>query len=710
MAKICIPKEEAEKLKALIDSGDISVADLKEMSSKDRTKLFTEHIGEDLAKKLNIGFEQRITSQSKNILENYIERELTHVSRKVKANLTERVIKMKNFLAPDEGGAFLDELVAHKVGVYIEPETAERMLQFAEKAQNLQREIKDTDTLIKYGPTGKVKPIAGKNIIELNQIAEQRLAYGRAEFDVKEYMEQIIRQKAKGIPSPDGVIPKGAFYAGKGIKGLGSVSKAVLATLDNSVFGRQGWKLLFMSPESWTKNFVKSWVDIAKTWGDLKGNRTLIDAKGEPTEFFYENVMRETYADIVSRPNALRGAYRAATNEYGLGVSAEELFPKMFDYTKGDFREKIFGNAVTAPVVRLHKGFENAFSAGSLRMRADFADALIAKVEKTQGLSAMDKDIANALGTFVSSVTGRGELGKLGAIGGELGTIFFSPRFFKSQIDTLLQPYQLATHVGAYKNIPKEVRREIGKRYIKHLAGNTALLGLLATAGLTSLDPRSDAFGYLVIGGRKYDLTGGHRGMFVLMSKMITTKRKNFTNGTTYDVGERYGYDKMEEVTNFLEGKTSPLAGTVIRLMTTGTNFDGYQITPTSLQNTKHLIKDLFVPITLGEGLNLYNYQEPSWIQGAIGEFLGVGNRAQVSRPNNGKWGELLNTNTDKYEKAIDEYNAELWKLVRKNQNSVKVKRMTEEEMAEYYDKEIKRIKDDVFSDYEKYLPKESTK
>lgn len=704
MSNLCIPKDKAEKLKSLIDNGDISINELKSLSSRERTELFAKEIGIDLAKKLNIGFERRINSKGQDVLSNYIEKELKHVNRKVKANLTERVMKMKNFLAPEEGDAFLEELVAHKVGVYIEPETAERLIKFAEKAQSLNNQITDRTTLIKYGATGKVKPIPGRNINVLNKIAEERLAYGRAEFDVKEYMEQIIRQKAEGIPSPEGVIPKGAFYVGKTFKGLGSLTKAVLATLDNSVFGRQGWKLMFMNNEAWRNNFVKSWVDIAKSLNDLKANRRLIDTNGEPTDFFYENVMRETYAEIVSRPNSLNGAYRMATNEYGLGVSAEELFPKMFDYTKGDFREKIFGNAVAAPIVRAHKGFENAFSAGSLRMRADFADALINKVGLEQ---AMDKDTANALGTFVSSVTGRGELGKLGAIGGELGTIFFSPRFFKAQIDTLLQPYQLAAHTGVYKNIPPNVRREIGKRYVMHLGGNAALLAIMQSMGLTSLDPRSDAFGYLVVGERKYDMTGGNRGMFVLAAKMATTERKNFTNGTTYDVGERYGYDKGEEIGNFIEGKMSPLTGTMWRLLTTGTNFDGYEIRPTSLQNTKHLIKDLFIPITLGETLDLAIHEEPSWIQGSIAEFLGIGNRAQVSRPNTGKWGELLNTNKEKYDKAIDEYNAELWKLVRKSKNSSKVKRMTQEEMAEYYDKEMKSIKDSVMSKYEKFLPKD---
>lgn len=707
MSKICIPKEEAEKLKALIDSGEISVADLKKMSSKDRTKLFSDHIGEELAKKLNIGFEERINSETKNILEKYIERELTHVPRKVKANITEKLNSMKNILAPDEEGAFLDELVAHKIGVYIEPQTAERMLQFAEKAQKLQREIKDTTTLIKYGATGKVKPIEGRNLAELNKIAETRLAFGRADYDVKNYMEQVVKQKAEGIPSPNGVIPKGAFYAGKAFTGLGSLTKTVLATLDNSVFGRQGWKLLFMEPQAWGNNFLKSWVDIGKTWGDLKSNRTLIDAKGNPTEFFYENVMRETHADIVSRPNALRGAYRMAANEYGLNVTAEELFPHLFDYTKGGAREKLFGNVATNAFVRTHKGFENAFSAGALRMRADFADALIVRVEGNTPNLAMDKDVATALGTFVSSVTGRGELGKLGAIGGELGTIFFSPRFFKSQIDTILQPYQLFAHKGAYANIPESVRKVIGRKYVRHLAWNAALLAVLQELGLTSLDPRSDAFGYLVIGERKFDLTGGHRGVIALMAKMITTERKNFTTGTMYDVGERFGYDRGEELGNFVEGKMSPLTGAIWRLVTSGSNFDGYEIRPTSLQNTKHLIKDLFVPITLGEWKSMYDYDEPFMIQGMIAEFLGIGNRTQVSRPNNAKWGELLNSNQDKYEKAIDEYNAELWKMIHKNQKSARVKKMSREDMADYYDKEIKNIKDNIIEDYEKYITTE---
>lgn len=707
MSRICIPEIDSKKLKALIDSGEISVSDLRGMSSKARTELFSKYTDEKLAVKLNIGFEQRINSKTQGILEKYIERELTYVPKKIKADLTERLTKIDNFLDPAEGEPFLDELVAHKIGAHIAPETAERLLKFAEKAQKLKAEITDTTTTIKYGARGNIKPIKGQNIDELNKISEARLAFGRADFDVKSYMENVVKQKAKGVPTPEGVMPKGAFFAGKAVKGLSSVSKAMKATFDNSVFGRQGWKLMFMNNEAWRDNFVKSWVDIGRSFTDVKANRLMMDASGEPTEFFYENVMREAHAEIVSRPNSLRGAYRMATNEYGLGVTAEELFPHLFDYAKGDWREKAFGNAVTNPVIRAHKGFENAFSAGALRMRADFADSLITHVERTQGVSAIDKDVANALGTFVSSVTGRGELGKLGAIGNELGTLLFSPRFFKSQIDTLLQPYQLATHTGSFANIPPSVRKTIGRKYMRFLGGNAALLGMLQMMGLTDLNPRSDAFGYLVIGGRKYDITGGQRSMFSLLAKMQSTKRKNFTTGTEYDVGERYGYDKGEEIGNFIEGKMAPVSGTAWRLFTTGTNFDGHEIRPTSLQNTKNLIEELFVPITLGEWKSMFDYDEPAKMQGALAEFLGVGNRAQVSRPNSGKWGELLNSNEDKYEKAVDEYNAELWKLVRKNSRSVKIKKMSKEDMADYYDKELRRIKDDIMDGYEKYLPEE---
>ena len=711
MIRDCIPKEAGEKLKAVIQSGEVSVDDLKAMPSRERTKFFAKYIDEHLAKKLNIGFEERLNSKTVGILEKYLERELTAVPRKIKKSLTDKIAGMKKLLKPDavdENGnplnevtqQFADELVAHKIGAYIEPEVAERLLKLAEKAQSLREKISDTTTELKFGATGNVKPIKGRNIKELQKIAEERLTFGRADFDVKHYMESVIKQKAEKKPAPDGFIPKTAFYTKKTLAAGASLTKAIKATLDNSVFGRQGWKLLLMEPEAWRKNFVKSWVDIGKTFVDKKADRVLLDASGKPTEFFYENVLRETHAEIVSRPNSLRGAYRAARNEYGLGVSAEELFPHLFDYTKGDWREKALGNAVINPIIRTHKGFENAFSAGALRMRADFADALIRHVEKTNGINVMDKDVANALGTFVSSVTGRGELGKFGAIGGELNTVLFSPRFFKSQIDTILHPYQLAAHTGVFSNIPKEVRRTIGKKYVRYLGTNGSLLAILQLMGLTDLDPRSDAFGYLVVGERKYDLTGGQRGLFALAAKMATTKRKNFTTGVVYDVADRFGYDKGEDIANFIEGKSAPLAGTIWRLMSSGTNFDGYEIRPTSLQNTKNLINELFIPITLDQGISMFSYKEPSWIQGLIGEFLGVNNRTQVSRPNSGKWGDLLNSNQDAYEKAVDEYNAKLWKLVRKNSHSVRIKKMSEKELADYYDKEIKKIKRDTVNKY----------
>ena len=710
MIRDCIDPKKADKLKAIINGGDFSMDDLKAMPSKDRTALFAKHIDPELAVKLNVGFEKRITSETKDILENYIERELTAVPKKLRTDVTEKLLKITNILDPDEGEQFLDELVANQIGAYIDPATASRMLKFAEKAQSLRAGITDTTTKLSYGAAGSVKPIAGRNIKELQDLSEARLAFGRADYDVKHYMEAVVKQKQKGVPAPDGVLPKAAFYGGKAFTMTASVTKALKATLDNSVFGRQGWKLMFMNNEAWRKNFVKSWVDIGKSFVDVKANRLMIDASGKPTEFFYENVLREVHAEIVSRPNSLRGAYRAATNEYGLGVTAEELFPHLADYTKGDWREKAFGNAVVNPVVRLHKGFENAFSAGALRMRADFADALIAKVELTQGVSAMDKDVANALGTFVSSVTGRGELGKAGALGSELGTILFSPRFFKSQIDTILQPYQLATKRGVFANIPKSVRKEIGLKYFQYLATNATLLGALQMMKLTDTDPRSDAFGYLVVGERKYDLTGGQRGIFALTAKLASTERKKFQTGVTANADDRFGYDKGQEIGNFLEGKMAPLTGTLYRMLTSGQNFDGKNIAPTSVDGTKNLINELFVPITLGTGIDMFTQEEPARIQGIIAEFIGVSNRAQVSKPRSGNWGKLLNSDSGQYEKAVDKYNAELWKLVRKSSNSVKIKSMSEEDMADYYAKAIRKIKDDSIKDYEKYIPEEEPK
>ena len=151
MSNTCIPKEDAAKLRAVIDGGDVSVQELKDMPSAERLEFFSKYTNQDIAKRINLGFEKRMNSKTKDILENYIERELTKTSAKVKENLTEKLTKMEDILAPEQGDAFLDELVAHKIGAHIEPSVAERMLKFAEKAQDLRAKMTDTTTPIRYG-------------------------------------------------------------------------------------------------------------------------------------------------------------------------------------------------------------------------------------------------------------------------------------------------------------------------------------------------------------------------------------------------------------------------------------------------------------------------------------------------------------------------------------------------------------------------------
>lgn len=707
---ICIPKEQAEELKSLIDSGKVSVQDIKGYLSKERVEFFSKYMGEDLAKKLNIGFEQRINSDTKDILEKYIERELTKVPKEVKKDLTSRLLKMKDFLSPNESGQFLDELVAHKLGVYVEPQTAERILKFAEKAQELESKISDKVLDIKMSLSGKPNPVDGYSTEQLQKIMDERLAYGRAQYDVKTYLEEVLKTRQAAVPAPDGVIPKAWHYFAKGVGEFVSVTKALKATLDNSLFGRQGWKTMTTDPKIWAKNFVKSWGDIASSWADSKKSRRLMDVDGNPTEFFYENVMRETYADVISRPNALTGKYQAANNEYGLGVSAEELFPKLFDYTAGSKMELVFGNKVINLPVRIHKGFENAFSAGSLRMRADLADGLIRNLE-AKGINVMDKKVANVLGEFVSSFTGRGEIGKLASIGNELGTVLFSPRFLKSQVDTALHPFKIATKLGAFKDVPDVVRREIAKKYIRYIGLNASLLAVLEFADVTSLDPRSDAFGYLVIGERKYDMTGGARGLFALAAKMLSDERKDYTTGRTYLASEQYKYSKFDEVVNFFSGKRAPALSIAWSLtFGTGTNFDGYQIQPTDGKSLKNLVNELFVPITIDTWVDMAKFEEPTWIQGGLAEFIGVSNRAQVNRPNYGKWQDLLNSNEDQYKKAVDEYNAEIWKLVRSTKGKPQYTKMSREDLSEFYTNEISDIRTGIIDKYGRFIDKKFIK
>ena len=65
MAIICIPKNQIEKLKKSALKGEIDIAKLYDMSSKERRDFFAGHTDTDLGKFINTEFEKAMTSKQK---------------------------------------------------------------------------------------------------------------------------------------------------------------------------------------------------------------------------------------------------------------------------------------------------------------------------------------------------------------------------------------------------------------------------------------------------------------------------------------------------------------------------------------------------------------------------------------------------------------------------------------------------------------------
>lgn len=60
MARICLPKDLANKFRQALKSGEVNPAELSTMSSKDRNAFFTKLVGEEFATMTNSLFESKL--------------------------------------------------------------------------------------------------------------------------------------------------------------------------------------------------------------------------------------------------------------------------------------------------------------------------------------------------------------------------------------------------------------------------------------------------------------------------------------------------------------------------------------------------------------------------------------------------------------------------------------------------------------------------
>lgn len=526
----CIPKKEATRFLSAIQSGAIDVEALMDVSSEQRRATFAKFVGENVAEGMNAAYEEKLLlKDQKKGLANWA-MTMAGLKDKEKLDFLGKVRKLEKILEPAEERAFMADLVAKKF---------EAPISFAE-AKVLSEGAKNVETLQK-----EWDPVARKWSSE-----DARLKYGTAKAIYQDYVGTLLRDANANNFKEWLTQPKlGA------VLDIANSTKGIVASLDNSFFGRQGLKALITNPDRWAVAFVKSWGDIA---------RTLVG--GDP--------MLALRADILSRPNAMNGKYR--NGGFALGQDFEEAFP-----TTLPEKIPVFG--------RLYKASENAFVGGALRLRADIGDRVIAKAEAAGVDMSRPGEQAKAIGDLVNSLTGRGNIGR--SSGEWTNAALFSVRFLKSNYDTL------TAHSFGYGYEPGPardfVRKQAAMNLLKIIAAEAAVY---AIAGMlwpdsTEWDPRSANFGKIKIGNTRFDISGGMGSIVTLASRIAPTMHngkwgwwsKSAVSGRWTDLGSgKFGSkNPLDMVEDFIEGKASPFAGKVLDLLRGGHDFAGNRVTVT---------------------------------------------------------------------------------------------------------------------------------
>ena len=498
----CIPKYLVNAFLKRLKSGEIDPVKLSEISSEERHKFFASFLGETNAKFVNASFESKLLLKNQQLGMINWAKQMSGIKPEAKRDLLSRIEKMSNILQPKDMDSFLADLAAQRLGVDVTMEEAGKIADLAKSSA-------EKKSLIKPGsPNG----------------SSERIDYGTAYVVFKDYVSQLKLEAKENVPKTP------LTYADKAFDVIAGTTKSILASLDNSFFGRQGLVTLINHPDIWMKNFAKSWGDIGK---ELKGIDAMLPIK----------------ADVFSRENAINGKYKAM--ELDIGIESEEAFP-----TSIIGKIPLFG--------RLYKASESAYNGAALRMRADLADVLIPQVEK-MGINVMDKE--TGLGTMINAMTGRGKVNLTPEQSRFANVAVFSVKYAKSNFDVL------TAHAFDAKMNPA-VKKMAAQNLLKVVG---ALAGVLTISKLldpdsVELDPRSSNFGKILVGDdhkTKLNISAGMGSLITLATRMVPTLHngkwgfwKVNAKGRYVQTGTgKYGVDSpFDLAVSYMSGKASPVA------------------------------------------------------------------------------------------------------------------------------------------------------
>jgi len=728
---VCIPKEISANIKQALKNGELSIKKLVQMDSDTRRGIFESYLKDKgLAKKLNIGFEQRMNSKTKGILNKYILREMDKVKPARKKELVEQVIGLEyktelnialakkerlikkygsfnlipkktkeklieeinkfsnqpmsiNILNPQQGKPFLSDLAEQKLGTKLTQEEAQTLYRYADESK------KAKDVLQEAGNVPKDSTL--------------RTEFALKELALTKYAEElfvsrknsVIDNFAKANNAEGGWYKTALFTRAIGLlitDTLGSVLKGALASVDNGFHGRQGIAPLLQGDvKKWADNIATSFKRIPGAIRDSgaikpedlsKWDRWFNVSRGTP-------MMDLELIELYKSNNYINGVYQKAPNAYGMDVLSrgEEAFPPSF-------------LAGLRGWGRFHRVSEDLYNSSAIRIRRKMADDIIEKA-KLWGLDPMDPDTAKILGEGIGSLTGRASLGQLESAANLLNTVAFSARLFKATTDKY---WHVARGIFFADDKAKRLVAVENLKVWRGIVGfalSIYAMQQLAGKETVSIDlqPTSATFGFITVGGSQpIDMFGGIPTIARTFARAFSEKYYDPKLGVMRD--RNWWENGSDELINFIEAKKSPLLSFYGTLLN-GEHFGGEPVTPQTM------VSNFLVPITIQSvwesGYKKEDYS--SAMQFMMFEGLGFGTRDMRWNPAGADWKALRAADEKKYWEAVVELGDEMDVLIKEWRDSDEYQNMTEEERAKMATSALEKARNRVIDNYSDFIP-----
>jgi len=592
MKKLCLLKKDAERLRKDLKEGKIKLGDLFNMSTDARTNLFSKYTtSAEEAKLVNTLYESKLLLKNKTLGVINLFKKIGQIGKydpTKKAQLDQLMQEWKDTqlertLSPKENESFLNDAADVMLGTHISKEQAIEIFKIDKKIRDLKknynsesREWTSKEDKLKYGTTVRVLENYIADIGSNKTIKQALLDRG---YQFKETWKE---NKILSI----------ANVVGDVAKGIADNTVSIVASVDNSFFGRQGiFTLLTGHPIIWGRNFGKSFLDIGRTF------------KGQ-------QVTDALLADIYSDPEYIEGEYQKAK----IMDMKEEQFPTSLP-------EKI-------PVLgKFFKASEAAFINGSLRMRTDLFK-LMRNSELKKGTEITEEQL-KGMGQLINSLNAKGTLGRFGG-NSLVKLLMWAPKMLKADLDILT--------AHSLSKMPKNLRKKAFYNLMKIIGVTLLVQGLfsLQDEKSTEWDPRSSDFLAIKKGDTRVKYLRGIPAIITLLTRMMSGSYKSSTTGEIVKYESGFGKSsRMDAFIEFIKNKAPPSTGAVYDILE-GKDFDGNEPTFSSILLQKG------VPISIQNIVDLTKNPTIDQAFGVIADFFGLS--ANTYRDSNEK-SKIIPTN-----------------------------------------------------------------